>query len=71
MPSILTIKNKESQEAIARMNQKYIDSNTQLNKTKDEGFKTLEQKLQSEADYQKNTLLNAYKDMNDLRKDTY
>lgn len=69
MPSILTTKHQEAQDAIAKMNQKYIDSNIQLNKTKDEGFKTLENKLKDEADYQKNTLLNAYKDMNDLPPD--
>jgi hypothetical protein len=69
LPSILTTKHQEAQDAIAKMNQKYIDSNIQLNKTKDEGFKTLENKLKDEADYQKNTLLNAYKDMNDLPPD--
>jgi len=69
MPSILTIKQKEAQDAINTMNQKYIDSTTQLNKTKDEGFGILESKLKDEADYQKDTLLKAYKDMNDLRKE--
>lgn len=69
MPSILTIKHQEAQESIDRMNQKYIDSNEQLNKTKDDGFGTLENKLKTESDYQKNTLLNAYKDMNDLPPD--
>lgn len=70
MPSILTIKHQEAQESITKMNQKYIDSNTQLNKTRDEGFKTLEQKLKEEADYQKTTLLDAYKDVNDLPRDS-
>lgn len=70
MPSILTVKHKEAQDAINNMNQKYQDAIAQLNKTKTEGFGTLEQKLKDEADYQKNTLLNAYKDMNDLPKDT-
>jgi len=69
MPSILTIKQKEAKEAINKMNQKYNDSNAQLNKTKDDGFGTLEAKLKDEADYQKNTLLNAYKDMNNLPKE--
>jgi predicted RNA-binding protein with RPS1 domain len=69
MPSILTIKHKEVEDAMNAMNQKYQDSIAQLNKTKDEGFKTLESKLKDEADYQKNTLLNAYKDMNDLPKE--
>ena len=69
MPSILTIKHQEAQDAINRMNQKYIESNAQLDKTRVDGFKPLEAKLQAEADYQKNTLLNAYKDMNDLRKE--
>jgi len=69
MPSILTIKQKEAQDAINTMNQKYIDSTTQLNKTKDEGFGILESKLKTEAEYQKDTLLMAYKDMNDLRKE--
>ena len=69
MPSILTIKHQEAQDAINAMNQKYIDSNAQLDKTRVEGFGALEVKLQAEADYQKNTLLNAYKDMNDLRKE--
>lgn len=69
MPSILTIKHQEAQDAIARMNQKYIDSNAQLNRTKDEGFGTLEAKLKAEADYQKTTLLDAYKDMNNLPPD--
>jgi hypothetical protein len=51
------------------MNQSYANLTTQINTTKDEGFKPLEQKLKDEADYQKNTLLNAYKDMNDLPKE--
>lgn len=68
MPSILTIKHQEAQDAINNMNKKYQDAIVQLNKTKDDGFGTLEQKLSAEADYQKNTLLNAYKDMNNLPK---
>ena len=70
MPSILTIKHQEAQDAISTMNQKYIDSTAQLDKTRIEGFGTLENKLKDEADYQKNTLLGAYVDMNDLPKDT-
>jgi hypothetical protein len=69
LPSILTIKQKEAQDAINKMNQSYANLTTQINTTKDEGFKPLEQKLKDEADYQKNTLLNAYKDMNDLPKE--
>ena len=69
MPSILTIKHKEAQDSINAMNQKYIDANAQLNKTNTDGFGTLEQKLKAEADYQKTTLLDAYKDVNDLRQE--
>lgn len=69
MPSILTIKHQEAQDAINAMNQKYVESNAQLNKTKDEGFGTLEAKLKAEAEYQASTLLDAYKDMNDLPPD--
>lgn len=69
MPSILTIKHKEAQDSINAMNQKYIEANTQLNTTNNEGFGTLETKLKAEADYQKTTLLDAYKDVNDLRQE--
>ena len=69
MPSILTIKHQEAQDSINAMNQKYIDANAQLGRTNTEGFGALEAKLKAEADYQKTTLLNAYKDVNDLRPD--
>lgn len=69
MPSILTLKFQEAQTSINNMNQNFINLNSQINKTNNEGFKPLESTLKDEADFQKNTLLNAYKDMNNLPPD--
>lgn len=68
MPSILTIKQHEAVESCNKMNQAFVDLNTQISVTHNDGYKPLEQETSSEQALQ-HQMLNASIDMNDLPQD--
>jgi hypothetical protein len=68
LPSILTIKQKEAEEACTKMNTTFLNLNTQITTTHNDGYKPLESKTNSLKN-KENDMLDEAIYMNDLPTD--
>jgi hypothetical protein len=68
LPSILTIKQKEAEEACAKMNTNFLNLNTQITTTHNDSYKPLESKTNSLKN-KENDMLDEAIYMNDLPTD--